>query len=110
MTHNHLVPGSSPGGTTLKPSKSLTMRVFVFYDVKCEPICEPKSLIWSMIYDFDSLIDKLNSLDEETSPKWGRMYSFQMINHCNNFIEVSLGIQKISLWTRLFGRLFGKRF
>ena len=60
-----------------------------------------------MIYDFDSLIDKLNYLDEETSPKWGKMNSFQMINHCNNFIEVSLGNQKISLWTRLFGRLFG---
>ena len=44
MTHNHLVPGSSPGGTTLKPSKSLTMRVFVFQDFKCEPICEPKYL------------------------------------------------------------------
>ena len=63
-----------------------------------------------MIYDFDSLIDKLNYLDEETSPKWGKMNSFQMINHCNNFIEVSLGNQKISLWTRLFGRLFGKVF
>ena len=63
-----------------------------------------------MIYDFDFLIEKLNYLDEETSPKWGKMNSFQMINHCNNFIEVSLGNQKISLWTRLFGRLFGKVF
>ena len=63
-----------------------------------------------MIYDFDSLIDKLNYINEETYPKWGKMNSFQMINHCNNFIEVSLGNQKISLWTRLFGRLFGKLF
>ena len=63
-----------------------------------------------MIYDFDSLIDKLNYLEEETSPKWGKMNSFKMINHCNNFIEVSMGNQKISLWTRLFGRLFGKVF
>ena len=63
-----------------------------------------------MIYDFDFLIDKLNYLEEEASPKWGKMNSFQMINHCNNFIEVSLGNQKISLWTRLFGRLFGKLF
>ena len=30
MTHNHLVPGSSPGGTTLKPSMSLTVRVYFF--------------------------------------------------------------------------------
>ena len=63
-----------------------------------------------MIYDFDSLIDKLNYINEETYPKWGKMNSFQMINHCNNFIEVSLGNQKISLRTRLFGRLFGKLF
>ena len=63
-----------------------------------------------MIYDFDSLIDKLNYINEETYPKWGKMNSFQMINHCNNFIEVSLGNQKISHWTRLFGRLFGKLF
>ena len=63
-----------------------------------------------MIYDFDSLIYKLNYLEEETSHKWGKMNSFKMINHCNNFIEVSMGNQKISLWTRLFGRLFGKVF
>ena len=50
-----------------------------------------------MIYDFDSLIDKLNYLDEETSPKWGKMNSIQMIIHCNNFIEVSLGKQHIMI-------------
>lgn len=63
-----------------------------------------------MIYDFDFLIEKLNYLDEETSPKWGKMNSFQMIIHCNNFIEVSLGNHKISLWTRLSERLVGKVF
>ena len=63
-----------------------------------------------MIYDFDVLIDKLNYLEEETSPKWGKMNSIQMINHCNNFIEASMCKEKISLWTRLFGRLFGKVF
>ena len=31
----------STGGTTLKPSKSLTMRVFVFNDLIVEPIVEP---------------------------------------------------------------------
>ena len=60
--------------------------------------------------DFDFLINKLNYLDEETPPKWGKMNPFQMIIHCNNFIEVSLGEQKISLRTKLFGRLFGKGF
>ena len=48
MTHNHLVPGSSPGGTTLKPSKSLTMRVFVFKDFS-EPICEPKTIFLTYV-------------------------------------------------------------
>ena len=33
----------STGGTTLKPSKSLTMRVFVFNDLTVEPIVEPKT-------------------------------------------------------------------
>ena len=42
MTHNHLVPGSSPGGTTKKPSMSLTMRVLFFFDTGVEPIIEPK--------------------------------------------------------------------
>ena len=32
----------STGGTTHKPSKSLTMRVFIFHESKCEPFCEPK--------------------------------------------------------------------
>ena len=38
----------STGGTTNKPSKSLTMRVFVFNKLKAEPNSEPflsKSLI-----------------------------------------------------------------
>ena len=63
-----------------------------------------------MNYDFDLLNDRLSSLEENKFPKWGKMNSIQMIIHCNNFIEVSLGYQKISLWTKLFGRLFGKLF
>ena len=63
-----------------------------------------------MIYDFDSLIDKLNYLDEETSPMWGKMNSFQMINHCNNFIEVSLGIQKLVFGQDYLGDFMEKYF
>ena len=63
-----------------------------------------------MNYDFDLLNDRFSSLEENKFPKWGKMNSIQMIIHCNNFIEVSLGYQKISLWTKLFGRLFGKLF
>mgnify|MGYP003309066343 CR=1 FL=1 len=32
-----------------------------------------------MIYDLDLLIDKLNYLEEGTSPKWGKMNSVKMI-------------------------------
>ena len=48
-----------------------------------------------MNYDFDLLNDRLISLEENKFPKWGKMNSIQMIIHCNNFIEVSLGYQKI---------------
>ena len=63
-----------------------------------------------MIYDFDLLIERLNNLEEETLPEWGKMNSSQMMIHCNNFIEVSIGNQKISFWTKVFGRIFGKLF
>lgn len=63
-----------------------------------------------MIYDFDLLIERLNNLEEETLPEWGKMNSSQMMIHCNNFIEVSIGNQKISFWTKIFGRIFGKLF
>ena len=63
-----------------------------------------------MIYDFDLLIERLNNLEEETLPEWGKMNSSQMMIHCNNFIEVSIGDQKISFWTKVFGRIFGKLF
>lgn len=61
-----------------------------------------------MTYDFDLLIEKINYLGEETVSKWGTMNSRQMIIHCNNFIEVSFGLKKVSFFTKLFGRFFGK--
>ena len=63
-----------------------------------------------MIYDFDLLTESLNNLEDETFPEWGKMNSSQMMIHCNNFIEVFIGNQKISFWTKIFGRIFGKLF
>ena len=63
-----------------------------------------------MTHDFDLLIEKLNNLKKETLPKWGKMNSCQMIIHCNSFIEVSIGLKKISLFTKLLGRFFGKLY
>ena len=58
LTHNQLVPGSSPGGTTNKPSKSLTMRVFVFIDLIVEQMAyiyvtnNQKNIKWKIILCF----------------------------------------------------------
>lgn len=60
-----------------------------------------------MIYDFDLLTESLNNLEDETFPEWGKMNSSQMMIHCNNFIEVSIGNQKISFWTKVYRRIFG---
>jgi len=48
----------------------------------------------------------LKRLDENSFPKWGTLNPSQMLFHCNTFIEVSLGIKKMSFITRISSRLF----
>ena len=62
------------------------------------------------LLSIEELIKKLHLLEEESISQWGEMNSSQMMIHCNNFIEVSIGNQKISFWTKFFGRVFGKLF
>ena len=52
----------------------------------------------------------LEKLNESSSPKWGTLHPSQMLFHCNTFIEVSLGLKKINLITRLSSRLFFRYF
>ena len=50
-----------------------------------------------MNVEFKLLEKSLNKLEKDIIPKWGKMNPIEMVIHCNNFIEVSFGIQKINL-------------
>tara|TARA_Y100001960_G_C14758841_1_gene872814 strand:- start:1942 stop:2403 length:462 start_codon:yes stop_codon:yes gene_type:complete len=63
-----------------------------------------------MELEFDLLIKCLYKLDVKSTANWGKMNSNQMLRHCNNFIEVSLGLKKIGLKTKIFGKVGGKLF
>lgn len=54
----------------------------------------------------DELIDRINSLDENSRAQWGKMTLYQMIRHCGLWEEMILGKKH---YKRVFlGRLFGK--
>jgi hypothetical protein len=59
-----------------------------------------------MHLDSNNIEKYLETLDKNSSPKWGVMSSSQMLFHCNTFIEVSLGRKKMSFLTRISSRLF----
>ncbi|HJW15878.1 MAG TPA: DUF1569 domain-containing protein [Flavisolibacter sp.] len=54
----------------------------------------------------DELISRINSLDENSTAKWGKMNVYQMIKHCTLWEEMLLG--KKQYHQSLLGRLFGK--
>lgn len=52
------------------------------------------------------LIGRINTLNENSAPLWGKMNIYQMLKHCTLWEEMALGKQK---YKRAFiGRLFGK--
>ncbi|WPV00376.1 DUF1569 domain-containing protein [Mucilaginibacter sp. cycad4] len=54
----------------------------------------------------DGLISRINLLDENSKPQWGKMNVYQMLKHCTLSEEMYLGIKT---YKRTFiGRLFGK--
>lgn len=54
----------------------------------------------------DQLIDRVNSLDENSTPQWGTMNIYQMLKHCTIAEEMYLGKKQ---YKRMFlGRLLGK--
>lgn len=59
-----------------------------------------------MYLDSNNIEKYLKRLDENSFPKWGTLNPSQMLFHCNNFIEVSLGSKKISFFTRISSRFF----
>ncbi len=54
----------------------------------------------------DELINRINRLDENGTPQWGKMNTYQMLKHCTLFDEMLLG--KINYKRALMGRIFGK--
>ena len=58
----------------------------------------------------EKIIEKLNSLSENSLPRWGEMSSAQMIKHCSSFIDLYLGKIKVPFWYKYFGITIGKLF
>jgi hypothetical protein len=54
----------------------------------------------------DGLIDRINTLNENSKPQWGKMNIYQAIKHCTLWDEWIFG--KTSYRQLLVGRLFGK--
>ena len=63
-----------------------------------------------MHLDSNNIKKYLETLDKNSSPKWGVMSSSQMLFHCNSFIDVTLGHKKINFITRMYSRLFFRYF
>ncbi|MVN20518.1 DUF1569 domain-containing protein [Mucilaginibacter arboris] len=52
------------------------------------------------------LINRINTLNENSTAQWGKMNVYQMLKHCTRWEEMMLGNKK---YKRAFiGRLFGK--
>ena len=58
----------------------------------------------------EELIEKLNSLNKNSTPRWGKMNSSQMVKHCSKSIDLYLGKITIPFWYKYFGVTIGKLF
>lgn len=54
----------------------------------------------------EELISRISSLQENSTPQWGKMNVYQMLKHCTLWEEMLLG--KKQYRQSLLGRLFGK--
>ncbi|MET3978754.1 hypothetical protein ABIB62_001323 [Mucilaginibacter sp. UYP25] len=54
----------------------------------------------------DGLIDRINSLTEDTKAEWGKMNAYQMVRHCALYEEMMLG--KTQFKRAIIGYIFGK--
>jgi len=56
--------------------------------------------------DIESFVRRIQNINTQSIPKWGKMDAYQMLKHCTLSEQINLGEKKIK---RLFiGRLFGK--
>lgn len=54
----------------------------------------------------EELINRINTLNENSTPQWGRMSVYQMLKHCTLWEEMISGKKKYK--QAFIGRLFGK--
>ena len=54
----------------------------------------------------DELINRINSLNENSAPQWGKMTVSQMMKHCSQWDEMALG--KMKYKQSFLGKLLGK--
>jgi hypothetical protein len=54
----------------------------------------------------DELINRINSLNENSKAQWGKMTVAQMVKHCAQWDEMALGRKKYK--QSFIGKLFGK--
>src|ERR1700709_824443 len=55
----------------------------------------------------DEIINRINSLNENSKAQWGKMNVSQMLKHCTQWDEMALGRKKYK--QSFIGKLFGKR-
>ena len=54
----------------------------------------------------EELIDRIKTLNDNSTRQWGKMTLYQMLKHCTQWEEMALGHKKYK--QTLLGRLFGK--
>jgi len=62
------------------------------------------------LLSIEELIEKLNSLNKNSTPRWGKMNSSQMVKHCSKSIDLYLGKITVPFWYKYFGVTIGKLF
>ena len=55
----------------------------------------------------EEIIQILNGISSDISPKWGKMNISQMMRHCAYFIDLYTGKTKVNIIVRILGRCFG---
>jgi len=54
----------------------------------------------------ERLIERINLVNENNTRQWGKMNVYQMLRHCSQWEEMTLGKKKLK--RSFLGRLFGK--
>ena len=62
------------------------------------------------LLSIEEITEKLNYLNKNSKPNWGKMSSSQMLKHCSKFIDLYLGKISVPFWYKYLGITIGKLF